>query len=77
MTDFYLHPFLITGMQAVSKRKQFLNMSPFEIFIFISGKNYSYRISGNFRENLIFAIFASDLKTRKYVSAKNCTYKES
>ena len=36
-----------------------------------------YRTSGNFRENLIFAIFASDLKTRKYVSAKNCTYKES
>ena len=33
----------------------------------------TYRISGNFRENLIFAIFASDLKTRKYVSAKNCT----
>ena len=36
-----------------------------------------YRISGNFRENLIFAIFASDLKTRKYVSAKNCTWNES
>ena len=37
----------------------------------------SYRISGNFRENLIFAIFANDLKTRKFVSAKNCTLKES
>ena len=36
-----------------------------------------YRITGNFRENLIFAIFANDLKTRKYVSAKNCTLKES
>ena len=32
---------------------------------------------GNFRENLIFAVFANDLKTRKYVSAKNCTLKES
>ena len=36
-----------------------------------------YRIGGNFRENLIFAIFASDLKTRKYLSAKNCTWKKS
>ena len=36
-----------------------------------------YRITRNFRENLIFAIFANDLKTRKYVSAENCTLKES
>ena len=36
-----------------------------------------YRISGNFREDLIFAIFANDLKTRKYVSAKKCTLKGS
>ena len=39
--------------------------------------HFQYRISGNFREDLIFAIFANDLKTRKYVSAKNCTLKES
>ena len=38
---------------------------------------WSYRITRNFRENLIFAIFANDLKTWKYVSAKNCTLKES
>ena len=37
----------------------------------------AYRITRNFRENLIFAIFANDLKTRKYVSVKNCTLKES
>ena len=36
-----------------------------------------YRITRNFGENLIFAIFANNLKTRKYVSAKNCTLKES
>ena len=36
-----------------------------------------YRITRNFGKNLIFAIFANDLKTRKYVSAKNCTLKES
>ena len=39
--------------------------------------HFQYRISGNFREDLIFAIFANNLKTRKYVSAKNCTLKES
>ena len=38
---------------------------------------YNYRISGNFRDDLIFAIFAIDLKTRKYVSVKNRTLKES
>ena len=37
----------------------------------------TYRITRNFRDNLIFAIFANDLKTRKYVSTKNCTFKES
>ena len=41
------------------------------------GSNAYYRISGNFREYLIFAIFANDLKTRKFVSVKNCTLKES
>ena len=40
-------------------------------------KKNKYCISGNFRDDLIFAIFANDLKTRKYVSAKNCTLKES
>ena len=35
-----------------------------------------YCITRNFRENLIFAIFVNDLKTRKYVSAKNRTLKE-
>ena len=34
----------------------------------------TYRITRNFRENLIFA---NDLKTRKYVSAKNCALKEN
>ena len=33
-----------------------------------------YRITRNFRENLIFA---NALKTRKYVSAKNYNLKES
>ena len=37
----------------------------------------SYSITRDFRENLIFAIFADDQKTQKYVYAKNCTFKES
>ena len=35
-----------------------------------------YRITRNFRKNRIFAIFAN-VKTLKYVSAKNFTLKES
>ena len=38
---------------------------------------YTYHMTRNFRENVIFTIFTNDLKTLKYVSTKNCTLKES